>query len=170
MMERSNIVLIGMPGSGKSTVGVLLAKVLGYDFVDTDLLIQLREGCTLEEILRRDGIDGFLDIEGEVCAGLEAQRTVIATGGSAVYRERAMEALRAGGLTVYLQVELPELTARLNDLAGRGVALREGQTLADLYAERIVLYERWADVTVREGAMSLAETVAAVTKAIAAHN
>ena len=82
-MERSNIVLIGMPGSGKSTVGVLLAKALGYDFVDTDLLIQLREGCTLEELLRRKGIDAFLDIEGEVCAALEAENTVIATGGSA---------------------------------------------------------------------------------------
>ena len=167
-MERSNIVLIGMPGSGKSTVGVLLAKALGYDFVDTDLLIQLREGCTLEELLRRKGIDAFLDIEGEVCAALEAENTVIATGGSAVYREHAMERLRADGRLVYLQVELPELTRRLSDLAGRGVALREGQTLADLYTERIALYERWADLTVAEGDMTLAETVAAAAKALTA--
>ena len=167
-MGRSNIVLIGMPGSGKSTVGVLLAKALGYDFVDTDLLIQLREGCTLEEILRRKGIDAFLDIEGEVCAALKAENTVIATGGSAVYREHAMERLRADGRLVYLQVELPELTRRLSDLAGRGVALREGQTLADLYTERIALYERWADLTVAEGDMTLAETVAAAAKALAA--
>ena len=167
-MERSNIVLIGMPGSGKSTVGVLLAKALGYDFVDTDLLIQLREGCTLEELLRRKGIDAFLDIEGEVCAALEAENTVIATGGSAVYREHAMERLRADGRLVYLQVELPELTRRLSDLVGRGVALREGQTLADLYTERIALYERWADLTVAEGDMTLAETVAAAAKALAA--
>jgi shikimate kinase len=167
-MGRSNIVLIGMPGSGKSTVGVLLAKALGYDFVDTDLLIQLREGCTLEELLRRKGIDAFLDIEGEVCAALEAENTVIATGGSAVYREHAMERLRADGRLVYLQVELPELTRRLSDLAGRGVALREGQTLEDLYTERIALYERWADLTVAEGDMTLAETVAAAAKAVAA--
>ena len=167
-MGRSNIVLIGMPGSGKSTVGVLLAKALGYDFVDTDLLIQLREGCTLEEILRRKGIDAFLDIEGEVCAALKAENTVIATGGSAVYREHAMERLRADGRLVYLQVELPELTRRLSDVAGRGVALREGQTLADLYTQRIVLYERWADLTVAEGDMTLAETVAAAAKAVAA--
>ena len=157
-----------MPGSGKSTVGVLLAKALGYDFVDTDLLIQLREGCTLEEILRRKGIDAFLDIEGEVCAALKAENTVIATGGSAVYREHAMERLRADGRLVYLQVELPELTRRLSDLAGRGVALREGQTLEDLYTERIALYERWADLTVAEGDMTLAETVAAAAKALAA--
>ena len=167
-MGRSNIVLIGMPGSGKSTVGVLMAKALGYDFVDTDLLIQLREGCTLEEILRRKGIDAFLDIEGEVCAALKAENTVIATGGSAVYREHAMERLRADGRLVYLQVELPELTRRLSDLAGRGVALREGQTLEDLYKERIALYERWADLTVAEGDMTLAETVAAAAKAVAA--
>ena len=163
-----HVFLIGMPGSGKSTVGVLLAKALGYDFVDTDLLIQLREGCTLEEILRRKGIDAFLDIEGEVCAALKAENTVIATGGSAVYREHAMERLRADGRLVYLQVELPELTRRLSDLAGRGVALREGQTLADLYTERIALYERWADLTVAEGNMTLAETVAAAAKALAA--
>ena len=167
-MGKTNIVLIGMPGSGKSTVGVLLAKLLGYDFVDTDLLIQLREGCTLEETLRQKGIDAFLDIEGEVCAGLELENTVIATGGSVIYRAHAMERLRADGRLVYLQVELPELTRRLSDLAGRGVALREGQTLADLYTERIALYERWADLTVAEGDMTLAETVAAAAKALAA--
>ena len=166
-MERSNIVLIGMPGSGKSTVGVLLAKLMGYDFVDTDLLIQRREGCTLEEIIRHRGIDAFLDVEGEVCAGLELESTVIATGGSVIYRAHAMEQLRRQGRLVYLQVGLDELTARLSDLVGRGVALREGQTLADLYTERIVLYERWADLTVAEGDMTLAETVAAAARAIA---
>ena len=165
-MPRDNIVLIGMPGSGKSTAGVLLAKVLGYDFVDTDLLIQLRESRTLEELLGERGIDGFLDIEGEVCGSLTAERTVIATGGSVIYRETAMRHLSEQGLVVYLQVELDELTARLNDLAGRGVALREGQTLAELYAERIVLYERWAEVTVREGSMNLAETLAATAAAL----
>ena len=167
-MEKTNIVLIGMPGSGKSTVGVLLAKVLGYDFLDTDLLIQRREGCTLEEIIRRKGIDTFLDIEGEVCAGLCPENTVVATGGSVIYRELAMERLKARGRLVYLQVELDELTRRLSDLVGRGVALRDGQTLADLYAERTVLYERWADVTVPEGDMTLEETVAAAAKAVTA--
>ena len=165
-MGKSNIVLIGMPGSGKSTVGVLLAKVLGYDFVDTDLLIQIREGCTLEEIIREKGIDAFLDIEGEVCGSLTAEKTVVATGGSVIYRSRAVEHLREGGRLVYLQVGLDELAARLSDLKGRGVALREGQTLADLYAERTVLYERWADITVAEGEMTLEETVAAAAKAL----
>ena len=165
-MGKSNIVLIGMPGSGKSTVGVLLAKVLGYDFVDTDLLIQIREGSTLEEIIREKGIDTFLDIEGEVCSSLAAEKTVVATGGSVIYRSRAVEHLREGGRLVYLQVGLDELAARLSDLTGRGVALREGQTLADLYAERTVLYERWADITVAEGDMTLEETVAAAAKAL----
>jgi shikimate kinase len=163
---KSNIVLIGMPGSGKSTVGVLLAKVLGYDFVDTDLLIQIREGGTLEEIIREKGIDTFLDIEGEVCGSLAAEKTVVATGGSVIYRSRAVEHLREGGRLVYLQVGLDELAARLSDLTGRGVVLREGQTLADLYAERTVLYERWADITVAEGDMTLEETVAAAAKAL----
>lgn len=165
-MERSNIVLIGMPGSGKSTVGVLLAKVLGYDFVDTDLVIQLREGRTLEKILHDEGIDAFLDIEGAVCASLEAERTVIATGGSVIYREEAMRHLRERGLVVYLQVDLDVLIARLSDLVERGVALREGQTLSDLYAERIVQYEHWAELTVQEEDMTLEETLAAAAKAI----
>ena len=165
-MERDNIVLIGMPGSGKSTVGVLLAKVLGYDFVDTDLLIQLREGQTLEAIIRREGIDAFLDVEGEICAGLRAGRTVIATGGSVIYRQRAMEHLRSLGRLVYLQVELPVLERRLSDLTGRGVALRDGQTLADLYDERTVLYERWADITVPEGDLTMEETLSAAVKAL----
>ena len=168
-MGKSNIILIGMPGSGKSTVGVLLAKVLGYDFVDTDLLIQLREGCTLEEIIKRKGIDAFLDIEGEVCAALNTQKTVVATGGSVIYRSHAMEHLSEDGRLIYLQVDLDGLTERLNDLAGRGVALREGQSLADLYEERTVLYERWADVTVAEGTMTLEETVAAAAQAVAAN-
>lgn len=167
-MASDNIVLIGMPASGKSTVGVLLAKVLGYDFVDTDLLIQIREGRTLEEIIREKGIDAFLDIEGDVCASLAPEKAVVATGGSVIYRERAMEHLRSLGRLLYLHVELGELTARLSDLVGRGVALREGQTLGDLYAERTVLYERWADVTVFEGDMTLEETVAAAIKAFAA--
>ena len=165
-MRKDNIVLIGMPGSGKSTVGVLLAKVLGYDFVDTDLLIQLREGCRLEDILREEGIEGFLDIEGEVCASLATEKTVIATGGSVIYREEAMRRLGERGRIVYLQVDLDVLTDRLSDLKARGVALREGQTLADLYAERIVLYERWAEVTVREERMTMEETLAAAVKAL----
>ena len=169
-MAHDNIVLIGMPGSGKSTVGVLLAKVLGCDLVDTDLLIQLREGCTLEKIIRDRGIDGFLDIEGEVCAVLEAENAVVATGGSVIYRERAMEHLRSLGRLVYLHVGLDELTRRLSDLVGRGVALREGQTLADLYAERTVLYERWADATVFEEDMTMEETGAAAVKAVTAEN
>ena len=148
MLER-HVFLIGMPGSGKSTVGVLLAKALGYDFVDTDLLIQLREGCTLEEILRRKGIDAFLDIEGEVCAALKAENTVIATGGSVPLRDPAMEHLKAGGTTVYLDVPLEELRMRLSNIRTRGIAFGPGETLETLFARRTPIYRRGADVTVR---------------------
>ncbi len=162
-----NVILIGMPSAGKSTVGVVLAKVLGLDFIDTDLLIQSRTGRRLEEIIRERGVDAFLDLEGEVCAALEARNAVIATGGSVVYREAAMEHLRRLGTLVYLQVDYAELERRLTDAAERGVALREGQTLRDLYEERRVLYERWARLRVPEGEMDLEQTVAAVREALA---
>ena len=165
-MKKDNVILIGMPASGKSTVGVLLAKVLGCGFIDTDLLIQRQEGCRLEETIRTKGLEEFLDIEGRVCAGLDVERTVIATGGSVVYRDWAMEHLASLGTLVYLHVSLPELATRLSDMKGRGVALREGQTLADLYAERTVLYERYADLTVYEADRTLEETVAAAAEAL----
>lgn len=165
-----NIILIGMPASGKSTVGVVLAKLLAYDFIDTDLLIQRREGLPLAEIIAQRGIDGFLAAEEAACLSLDASRTVVATGGSVVYSEAAMAHLKRRGRAVFLEVDFKSLSARLKDVRGRGVVLREGQTLAGLFEERDALYRRWADITVPERGLSLEQTVAAALAAIRADN
>ena len=165
---KNNVILIGMPASGKSTAGVVLAKVLGFDFIDTDLLIQNREGRRLEELILDEGIDAFLDIEGDVCGTLLAENTVVATGGSVIYREAAIRHLKEIGTLVYLSVDFETLKDRLYNVMERGVVLREGQTLEDLYRERTVLYERYADITVEEGGQSLEETVLAVKAAFEA--
>ncbi len=148
MTKEKNIILIGMPGVGKSTVGVVLAKHLGMRFVDSDLLIQEREGRLLREIIDAQGLDGFQRVEDAVNASIEVKRSVIATGGSAVYGARAMAHLCKIGLVVYLALPCEELAGRLGDLNERGVAIREGQTLAELFAERLPLYEKYADVTI----------------------
>lgn len=142
----NNIVLIGMPGAGKSTVGVVLAKCLGYRFVDSDIVIQEKEGKLLHEIMEERGTDGFLAVENEVNASLEAERSVIATGGSVIYGEEAMEHLGKIGTIVYLKLSCPAVEERLGDLNERGVALREGQTLKALYEERIPYYEKYAKI------------------------
>lgn len=149
-MEKNNIVLIGMPGVGKSTIGVILAKELGYQFVDSDLLIQKRERKLLRQIIARDGVDGFIAIENEVNASIRAENSVIATGGSVVYGKEAMEHLKKIGTVVYLKLNYKSLEKRLGNLKGRGVVLRPGQDLRALYEERIVLYEKYADVVVDE--------------------
>ena len=143
-----NITLIGMPGSGKSTAGVLLAKLLGYQFLDVDLLIQQREGQMLQEILDARGTQGFLDLEAEAVRSLVCTRHVIAPGGSAVCREAAARHLQALGPLVYLRVPLEELERRVKNLSTRGIALEPGQTLADVLAYRAPLYERYASLTV----------------------
>lgn len=143
-----NIILIGMPGVGKSTVGVVLAKKLGYRFVDSDLVIQDKYGKLLHELIEENGVEGFWKIENDVNAALEMEKSVIATGGSAIYGEEAMEHLREIGTVVYLKLPLEEIADRLGDLNARGVTLREGQTLSDLYDERVPLYEKYAHVTV----------------------
>ena len=161
-----NIILIGMPASGKSTAGVVLAKVLGCDFIDTDLLVQNREGRRLEELIREKGIERFLDIECEVCRTLQAENTVIATGGSVIYREPAIRHLKELGSMAYLSVDFETLRNRLYNVMERGVVLRDGQTLEDLYRERTALYERYADIIVEEGSQTLEETVSAVKAAL----
>ena len=143
-----NIVLIGMPGAGKSTVGVVLAKRLGFRFLDSDLVIQERYGKLLEELIRAHGVEGFWKIEEEVNASLDCDRTVIATGGSAIYGERAMEILSEQGTIVYLRLPYEEIASRVGDLNARGVTVRQGQTLKELYEERLPLYEKYADVTI----------------------
>ncbi|WP_300774896.1 shikimate kinase [uncultured Acetatifactor sp.] len=141
---KDNIVLIGMPGAGKSTVGVVLAKRLGYRFVDSDLVIQEKYDRLLHELIEEHGVEGFWRIEEEENASLNPRKSVIATGGSVIYGPRAMEHLREIGTVVYLKLPLEEVAERLGDLNARGVTLRPGQTLADLYAERVPLYEKYA--------------------------
>ncbi len=159
MEGHNNIVLIGMPGVGKSTIGVILAKVLGYQFVDADLVIQEQEGKLLREIIEEVGTDGFIEVENRVNAGIEAENTIIATGGSVVYGKEAMEHLREIGTVVYLEVPYEILEKRLADIKGRGVVLRDGQTLHDLFLERTPLYEKYAHVQVSEKNLTVEQTV-----------
>lgn len=157
--RKSNIVLIGMPASGKSTVGVLLAKRLGYSFVDSDLVIQETEGKLLKEIIAERGVEGFLKVEDRVNAGLNVNKSVIAPGGSVIYGENAMRHLKNIGNVVYLKISYEELETRLGDLADRGVALKDSMTLKDLYEERISYYERYADLTIDEAGKDFGEVV-----------
>ncbi len=147
---KSNITLIGMPASGKSTVGVLLAKRLGYSFIDVDIVIQEKTGKLLKEIIATKGLEGFLQIEDQVNRELKAGHAVIAPGGSVVYGEKAMAHLKEISQVVYLKISYEELESRIGDLADRGVALKDGMTLRGLYHERAPLYEKYADVTVDE--------------------
>lgn len=156
---KDNIVLIGMPGVGKSTVGVILAKMIGYQFIDADLLIQKQEGKLLHEIIAEKGTDGFIEIEERVNASIEASHTIIATGGSVVYGKKAMEHLSRIGTVVYLKVPYDTLEKRLEDIKGRGVVLKEGQTLWTLYDERTPLYEKYADIEISEDDLNVEQTV-----------
>ena len=137
-----------MSGAGKSTLGVLLAKALGMDFVDTDILIQQREGRLLQTILEEDGIERFLQIEESVVTGIHTEGCVIATGGSVVYSECAMTALRQEGIVVYLYVPCDELEKRLTNITTRGIVMKKGHSLKDVYEERLPLYEKYSDITV----------------------
>ena len=157
-----NLVLIGMPSSGKSTAGVLLAKRIGFGFIDTDLIIQGEQGALLSQIIEREGAEGFLAIEERVNAGIAAMRCVIATGGSVCYLPRAMEHLKKLGTVVYLELSEEEVARRVPDFVRRGVVMRGNiRTLKELYAERVPLYEKYADVTVRCAGETIGETVAA---------
>ena len=154
-----NVVLIGMPGSGKSTVGVLLAKALGYDFLDVDLVIQKREHALLQDILDERGLDAFLQAEEEAVRSVSCENTVIAPGGSAVCREKAARHLKALGPVVYLKVPLAELSGRIQNLSTRGIAMEPGQTLADVMAYRAPLYDKYADLVIDcGGGQTLAQT------------
>lgn len=145
---KNNIVLIGMPGAGKSTVGVVLAKVAGKKFVDSDLVIQEQQGKLLHELITEHGMDGFLEIENRTNASLDMTNAVIATGGSVIYGKEAMEHLHEIGLVVYLKLSLESIADRLGDLKKRGVALKDGWGLKELYEERVPLYEKYADVII----------------------
>ena len=162
-----NVTLIGMPGSGKSTVGVLLAKALGYGFLDTDLVIQQREGALLQEILDEKGVPYFLDAEEQAVCSVECEQYVIAPGGSVVCREGAMAHLKGMGPVLYLRVPLEELKARIHNLDSRGIALEPGQTLEDILTIRAPLYERYADAVVDAApGQQLAQTVSLVLECL----
>lgn len=165
-MSKDNIILIGMPGSGKSTVGIVLAKALGYEFVDADLVIQKQEGKLLHEIITERGNEGFLALENEVNSRITPEKSVIAPGGSVIYGKEAMEHYRTIGTVVYLHLSYRSLCRRLGNLKGRGVVLKEGQTLKDLYRERAPYYERYAHLTVDEAGCDVAGVVEKVKKAL----
>lgn len=147
-MNKNNIVLIGMPGAGKSTVGVLLAKAMKMPFIDTDLLIQKQENCYLQELIDTHGIEGFIKIEEKVILGLDTQNSVIATGGSVVYSKAAVEHLKTIGIIVFLNTKMYQLERRLKNAQSRGIAMKSGQTLSSLYYERMPLYKKYADIEI----------------------
>ena len=157
--KERNYTLVGMPASGKSTVGVLLAKRLGFSFVDVDIVIQEREKRLLKEIIAQEGIDGFMAVENRINASLDADRSVIAPGGSVIYGKEAMEHLREISTIVYLKLSYEDVKKRLGNLVDRGVVLKDGMTLLDLYNERVPYYERYADITVDETGQTVGETV-----------
>lgn len=161
-----NVILIGMPGAGKSTVGVVLAKRLVYTFLDSDLVIQQKYGKLLHELIREHGVEGFWKIENDVNAGLTCNKTVIATGGSAIYGAEAMEHLRSIGTVVYLRLTLSQIEERLGDLTERGVTLREGQDLKALYEERTPLYEKYAHVIIDCDGQRVRELVTRIEREI----
>lgn len=165
-----NIILIGMPGSGKSTVGVVLAKALGLGFVDVDLLIQEREGALLQQLIDRHGVERFLDLERDAVCSLNCRGMVVAPGGSCVCREESIAHMWELGTVVYLKLPLEAVTRRIRNLSSRGIALSPGQTLADVYRYRAPLYERCAHITVPAGGQSLAETVERVREALNPHD
>lgn len=158
-VKKSNIVLIGMPGVGKSTIGVVLAKVLGYQFIDADLVIQETEKKLLHEIIAEVGTEGFIEVENRINSGISAEHAIIATGGSVVYGAEAMKHLKEIGTIVYLKLPYDALERRLSDIKGRGVVLKEGQDLRALYEERVPLYEKYADLIVDEKQLNVEQTI-----------
>ena len=165
-MKKDNIILVGMPTSGKSTVGVIVAKILGYNFVDADIVIQKKDGRRLSEIIEQEGVVGFIDIENKINSGIEVEKTVIATGGSVIYGAEAMEHYKNIGRVVYLKVGMEVLTKRLKNVKQRGVVMRPGQSLISLYNERSVLYEKYADITIDEKDNTMEEVVADLIAAL----
>lgn len=157
-----NIIFIGMPAVGKSTVGVVVAKRLGYEFVDTDLLIQKQEKKLLREIIEERGIEGFWEVENQVNRDLEVENAVISPGGSVVYCEEAMQHFKKIGTIIYLHASFETIKKRIGNPKKRGVTLREGQTIKELYDERVKLFEKYADITVSEDGKDLEETIEAV--------
>ena len=167
---KSNIVLIGMPAAGKSTIGVLLAKTMLKSFVDTDLLIQSKCSSGLSDIIEKEGTDAFLKIENDIISSCEYHSSVVATGGSAVYGEEAIAHLKKDGIIVYLDISLDEIEKRIGNIRTRGVAMKNGTTLADLYEERSPLYNKYADITVTCDGKTAEEVVTEITEKLGVRN
>lgn len=165
-INMDNIVLIGMPGVGKSTAGVVLAKILGYRFIDADILIQEQEHRLLSEIIEEEGIAGFIQIENRVNGSIQTERSVIATGGSVIYGREAMEHLSKIGKIVYLKVSYELLSKRLKDIKDRGVVLSKDQSLKDLYEERTPLYEKYAHIVVDQEGLDVENTIQEIIKSL----
>lgn len=165
-MNKENIILIGMPGSGKSTCGVLTAKVMLKNFFDTDLLLQGMQEKKLQDIIDELGIDYFLQAEENAVLSLNINATVIATGGSVVYSEKAMKHLKENGCVVYLHLSYETMCKRINNITTRGVVLKNGSSLKDMYDERLPLYEKYADITVNCDENTAEETVSAILNAV----
>ncbi|MBR3834014.1 MAG: shikimate kinase [Lachnospiraceae bacterium] len=163
---KKNIVLIGMPGAGKSTIGVLLAKAINYDFIDADLIIQQKHNKKLYEIINECGIDEFLRIEDDVISGINVDGTVIATGGSAIYGENAMKHMKENGIVIYLKLSCVEIINRISNITTRGIAMKDGKTIFDIYNERVPLYEKYADITIDAEGTNIEECVALVNETI----
>lgn len=163
---KENITLIGMPGVGKSTIGVILAKIIGYEFIDSDIVIQKQEGKLLREIIAEVGSEGFLKIENRIHTEMDVNRSIISPGGSICYCTDGLEHLREISTVVYLKLDYEELEHRLGNLTARGVVLKDGQTLRDLYEERTPLYEKYAHVTIDETGLQVEETLQAVMEAL----
>ncbi len=161
-----NIVLIGLPSAGKSTIGVILAKSLGMNFIDTDIIIQENTGCLLQAILNEDGPEKFMEIEEQSILGLSASNAIIATGGSVVYSHDAMNHLRSDSIVVYLKISFREMSKRLKNIKTRGIVLIPGQSLRDMYNQRIPLYESYADITIDCSNKNFENVVGKVVKEI----
>lgn len=168
-MKKKNIVLIGMPGVGKSTVGVILAKLLGCKFIDTDLIIQEQEKKLLKDIIAENGVEGFIETENRIVSKLDVSNSVIATGGSVVYGKEAMKNLSRNGVVVYLKLDYNKLKYRLGNIKNRGVVIRRGQFLSGLYKERVPLYEKYADIIIDENGCNVEKTVSKIMSEIHDH-
>lgn len=164
---KKNIVLIGMPASGKSTAGVILAKEMKYNFYDTDLLLQAETDMTLGEIIRERGLDGFLKLEDRLLSEINVTGCVIATGGSAVYGDNAMANLKKIGKVVYIKLRFEVIESRLKNIETRGVVMREGTTLRELYDERVGLYEKYADTVIEADGLNTEQTVQRIKESLA---
>lgn len=159
-----NIILIGMPGCGKSTVGVVLAKMLGYNFIDSDMLIQNSEGRLLSDIIKEKGREGFHKIEEEINSSINVSNTVIATGGSAIYGIKAMEHFKIEGKIIYINLTSDSIAERLGDITDRGISMKDGQTIVELYNERTPIYEKYADIILNSEGLSIRDAASEIIK------